>query len=73
MTHEARITNGADETAAAAATVAQIMTPEIVAVGMDEPLHRIQRTLAEEGFHHLLVVEAGELRGSSQTAICSLR
>ena len=45
------------------ATVATIMTPGVVTIDMDAPLHQVQRIFQREGFHHLLVIEEGELVG----------
>ncbi len=41
----------------------QIMTREVVFVGMDDPLGKVKEIFDRHHFHHLLVVENGKLRG----------
>jgi len=40
-----------------------IMTRRVVTVGMDDPIAKLWEILRVTKFHHLLVVEEGELRG----------
>ena len=69
MTHETEFTDETDGVPAAAgpgslvATIAMMMTRHLITVALDEPLHKIQRIFEREGFHHLLVVDEGELVG----------
>lgn len=44
-------------------TVDEIMSRELVTVSPDTALMDIRKRLQEGGFHHMLVVEDGELRG----------
>jgi predicted transcriptional regulator len=46
---------------AGAKTVADVMTPEVLSVGADEPVERAIHTMAFEGVHRLVVVD-GERR-----------
>ena len=41
----------------------QIMTREIIRIGMDDDVRRVRDLFEEYGFHHLLVVEKGRLEG----------
>ncbi len=69
MTHDTEFTNEADGTPAAdglsspVATVEAVMTRVIITINMDDPLHQVQRIFQHEGFHHLLVINEGELVG----------
>lgn len=44
-------------------TVESIMTQDVVAIGMDDPLYQIREQFEQRGFHHLLVVDEEELIG----------
>ena len=44
-------------------SIRRIMSKSVVTVAMDDPLSRIKETFDRHGFHHLLVVDAGELVG----------
>jgi len=48
-------------------TAADVMTSELVTVGLDAPVSAIARTLRENAVHRVLVVEGGELRGIVST------
>ena len=75
MTHDTEFTNEADDTPVAGAMLAAsglsspvaiveaVMTRVIITINMDEPLHQVQRIFEREGFHHLLVINEGELVG----------
>ena len=68
MAHETEFTNEGGGLLAGGpgspiATVEAVMTRVLITVEMDESLHQIQRIFQREGFHHLLVVDAGELVG----------
>ena len=69
MTHDTEFTNEADGTPASGglsspvATVEAVMTRVIITINMDDPLHQVQRIFQREGFHHLLVINEGELVG----------
>lgn len=43
--------------------VEDLMTKRIVTVGFDDTLATVREIFGETGFHHLLVVEDGELQG----------
>jgi CBS domain-containing protein len=43
--------------------VREVMTPEVVAVGPDDPIERVIELMAFEGVHRLLVLESGQLAG----------
>ena len=43
--------------------VADIMSRRLVTVGMDDTLHTIRRLFQKRHFHHLMVVEKGQLMG----------
>ncbi|WP_322013572.1 CBS domain-containing protein [Paraburkholderia sp. J12] len=43
--------------------VADLMTTRLVTVGFDDTLETVQEIFREATFHHLLVVEDGELQG----------
>ena len=69
MTHDTEFTNEPEGMPAAVgpssliATIEMVMTRQIITVAMDDPLHKIQRIFEHEGFHHLLVIDEGELVG----------
>lgn len=44
-------------------SVASIMTRKLVTVGMDDSVDTVRRLFDLHGFHHLLVVERGQLMG----------
>lgn len=44
-------------------TVTDIMTTEVFTVGLDDTLGQIQKIFEKKKFHHLLVIEEGELLG----------
>jgi acetoin utilization protein AcuB len=44
-------------------SVKHIMSRSVVTVAMDDPLSRIKEAFDRHGFHHLLVVDAGQLVG----------
>lgn len=44
-------------------TVTDIMTTEVFTVGLDDTLGQIQKIFEKKKFHHLLVLEEGELLG----------
>jgi acetoin utilization protein AcuB len=44
-------------------TVAEIMTPHLVTVGMDDTLEQIQELFHQHHFHHLMVASGSHLRG----------
>jgi acetoin utilization protein AcuB len=44
-------------------TVAELMTREVVTVGLDDDLRTLRDKFQRFGFHHLLVVENGRLLG----------
>ena len=48
---------------ASAQTVGDVMSRRVVTVTMDDTLARVRELFAEFGFHHLLVVQQGELLG----------
>ena len=43
--------------------VSEIMTRDMITIGMDESLRRIKKLFEEHGFHHLLVVENQKVLG----------
>ena len=43
--------------------VAEIMSSRLITIGMDDSLRTIQQLFQEHGFHHLMVVSGGRLRG----------
>jgi acetoin utilization protein AcuB len=43
--------------------VESIMTKRVVTVGFDDTLETVQQIFQQAGFHHLLVVEDGQLQG----------
>lgn len=43
--------------------VADIMTKRVVTVGFDDTLETVREIFQQAGFHHLLVVEDGQLQG----------
>jgi acetoin utilization protein AcuB len=43
--------------------VEDLMTKRVVTVGFDDTLETVREIFKETGFHHLLVVEGGELQG----------
>ncbi len=75
MTHDTEFPNDADGLAAAeaglaggglsspVATVEAVMRRAVITVSMDDSLHKVQHIFQREGFHHLLVLDAGELVG----------
>ena len=69
MTHETEFTNEPEGMLAAVgpgsliATIEMVMTRQVITVTVDEPLHKIQHIFECEGFHHLLVLDEGELTG----------
>lgn len=47
----------------AAMIVSEIMQTNVITIGMDDTLERIQKLFEKHKFHHVLVVEEGELLG----------
>jgi acetoin utilization protein AcuB len=43
--------------------VSEIMQPHVITIGMDDTLETIQKLFEKHKFHHVLVVEEGELLG----------
>ena len=43
--------------------VSEIMQTDVITIGMDDTLERIQKLFEKHKFHHVLVVEEGELLG----------
>jgi acetoin utilization protein AcuB len=44
-------------------TVAEIMSPHLITVGLDDSLEQIQELFQQHHFHHLMVATGGRLRG----------
>jgi acetoin utilization protein AcuB len=43
--------------------ISAVMTKRVVSVGMDDSLRAVRDTFARHGFHHLLVLDKGRVRG----------